>query len=66
MSEQWQRIDEVLPELGRFYWVSDGHDVALATWGVKNMKWNYKYMHSVFKVKYMLRVKLPKPPKEIS
>ena len=58
----WLDVNVELPLKGRFYWVSDGRDIALASWDIPNMRWKYHYMHSVFEVRYMLPVKLPLPP----
>lgn len=60
----WLRTDQCMPELNRFYWISDGKDIALAVWNIEDMCWKFKYMHSIVKPVYMMPVKLPKPEKE--
>ena len=60
--EKWVSTKEVMPELGRFYWISDGKDVALAKWDIERMQWKMLYMYAVVKPTLMLKVKLPGLP----
>jgi len=60
--EENDRSTKQLPIVGRNYWISDGKDVALATWNMERMQWQFLYHYSVFKPSLMLPVKLPPLP----
>ena len=57
-GKEWLDCTKQLPIVGRNYWISDGKDVALATWNMERMQWQFLYHYSVFKpsliTKYIL------------
>lgn len=61
-GKEWLDCTKQLPIVGRNYWISDGKDVALATWNTERMQWQFLYHYSVFKPSLMLPVKLPPLP----
>ena len=63
---QWIDTSQELPDLKRLYWVSDGKDIALARWNIKDMCWKFLYMTEFFKPRLMLPVILPKLPALLS
>lgn len=61
---RWLDASEHIPEDGkRLYWVTeDGSDIGLAVWNIQDHCWKFKYMNSIFEVKYFWPIKLDRPP----
>jgi len=61
----WKKTSEELPILNRNYWLSDGKKLALGTWNIKDMCWQFLWLKELFDVKYFMEVKLPQPPEKL-
>jgi len=56
---KWIDTKKELPKLDRFYFITDGKNVALAKWSVGNMCWHFLWHSSVFDPSHMLEINLP-------
>jgi hypothetical protein len=59
----WLDATRHMPENSeRMYWVTDGNDIALATWSIQEMQWRFRWMRSLVKPTHFMPIKLEKPP----
>lgn len=59
-NPEWLDCNKELPIPHDLYWITDGHDIALAKFIPGKMHWKFEWHYSVFVPKYFLKVNLPK------
>lgn len=60
----WRNTETEMPLAGKLYWITDGENIALATWSIKNMWWRFLWHNTVFRATHFTETRVPEIPND--